>query len=214
MTLRFFSCLILLLHAPLTLARDYDIDVIALFKNRAVLEINGEQVLLSEGETTPHGIRLVSADSREAVIRLGDEEFRLDLSSKIGTRYADPSNATVTIQLNDIGQYRTAGSINDVPTSFVVDTGANVVAINASHARQLGIELDGARSVETVTAGGRVQSWEVRLASVEVGGIRASNVQAVVLAGQFPPEVLLGMSFLRNVEINESSGVMVLTSKL
>ena len=209
MTLRFFSCLILLLHAPLTLAREYDIDVIALFKNRAVLEINGEQVLLSE-----HGIRLVSADSREAVIRLGDEEFRLDLSSKIGTRYADPSNATVTIQLNDIGQYRTAGSINDVPTSFVVDTGANVVAINASHARQLGIELDGARPVETVTAGGRVQSWEVRLASVEVGGIRASNVQAVVLAGQFPPEVLLGMSFLRNVEINESSGVMVLTSKL
>ncbi len=194
------------------LAQEVDIDVIALFKDRAVLEINGKQVLMKEGDIS-QGIRLLSADSREATIELGGQQITLDLSSKIGTQFAAPENATVTIQLNEAGQYRTMGSINNRPTRFVVDTGANVVAMNLAQARALGIDVSSAREVEAVTASGAVQSFEVFLDEVEVGGIRANNVQAVILPGQFPVEILLGMSFLRNVDIRESSGVLVLTSE-
>lgn len=200
-------------QASMVSAQEVDIDVIALFKGRAVLEINGEQSLFREGDVVK-GIRLIRADSREALIELGGEEIRLDLTSRIGTRYEAPQNASVTIQLNDVGQYRTRGSINNRPATFVVDTGANVVAMNMNDARALGIDLAGARAVDVTTAGGAVKSFEVFLDEVEVGGIRANNVQAAVLTGSFPQEILLGMTFLSNVQITESAGVLVLTSEL
>ncbi len=199
--------------ASTAVAQSVDIDVIALFKGRAVLEIDGKQSLLSEGDIVK-GVRLIRADSQEAVIRVDGEEITLDLSSRIASRFAGPQNATVTIQLNDLGQYRTEGSINNRPVSFVVDTGANVVAMNINQARALGIDVDGARVVNVQTAGGNVESYEVTLDEVEVGGIRVNNVQAAVLQGAFPQEILLGMTFLSNVKISESSGVLVLTSEL
>lgn len=50
----------------------------------------------------------------------------------------------------------------------------------------------------------------VTLDTVSVGGIAVRNVQAVVIDGVYPVDILLGMSFLRNVDIKESSGVMQL----
>ncbi|MDZ7684026.1 MAG: hypothetical protein U5O39_02350 [Gammaproteobacteria bacterium] len=129
----FFLALILGLSLVATAtARQVDIDVIALFKGRAMLEINGERMLLAEGERSDEGVLLVSANSREAVVDVGGQEIALDLSSRINAEYAVADSVTVTIGLNDLDQYRTTGSINGRPTSFVVDTGANIVAMNAS----------------------------------------------------------------------------------
>ncbi len=191
-----------------------DIDVVALFKDRAVLEINGEQQLLDVGETSKEGIRLISADSREAFIELGTETIRLDLTSRIGTQFEEAPEAMVSIALNEIGQYRTMGSINERPTWFVVDTGANVVAMNREIAESLGVDLRRGRQMQSITAGGPVRSWEVLLPQVEVGGIRVNNVRAAVLEGPFPVDVLLGMSFLGSVQMQESNGVLVLKRKL
>lgn len=210
-------CLILLTTlafvGPLS-AQEVDIEVIGLFKGRAMLEINGEQILLSEGQRSDEGVLLLSANSREATIEVGGERLTLDLSSRIAASYAAAEEAQVSIALNDRDQYRTTGSINGRPTSFVVDTGANIVAMNAGHARQLGIDYQDGRQSKAMTAGGPVRSWDVSLAEVEVGGIRVNNVRAAILEGQFPQQILLGMTFLRNVEMRESSGVLVLTSKM
>jgi len=214
MKLRLFTFGFGLMFAALAAARQVDIDVIALFEGRAMLEINGERRLLSEGERSDEGVLLVSADSREAVIEVGGEKMTLDLSSRIAASYAERESETVTIALNSLDQYETPGSINGRPTSFVVDTGANIVAMNVSHARQLGIDFQRGRPSQVETAGGNVRSWDVSLSSVEVGGIRVQNVRAAILEGRYPRQILLGMSFLRNVEMRESSGVLVLTSKM
>ena len=107
----------------------------------------------------------------------------------------------------------TTGSINDVPVSFLVDTGATLIAMNSGTARRLGIEFESLESGNAVTAGGNVKSWRVALSSVQVGGIRRENVEAAVLAGDYPLEILLGMTFLRNVRMEESDGILVLSSK-
>ena len=69
------------------------------------------------------------------------------------------------------------------------------------------------RPIQAITAGRRVNGWRVQLSGVTVGAITVMNVDALVLEGNSPPNVLLGMTFLRNVEISEKDGVMVLSSE-
>jgi aspartyl protease family protein len=47
-----------------------------------------------------------------------------------------------------------------------------------------------------------------------VGEITQKNVQAIIIDGENPKDILLGMSFLQHVDISENAGLMVLTSKL
>lgn len=205
----------LLLVAASAGADELDIDVVGLFKDAVLLDINGNRQMLKQGEKSPEGVLVVSADSREAVIEVNGERMTLNLTSRIGTQFKPPEHGTVSIPLNDVGQYRSAGTINGRPVSFLIDTGATLVAMNAAHARRLGIDFNtSGRKRRATTAGGVVNSWEVRLESVQVGDIRITNVPAAVLEGDYPEEVLLGMTFLRNVEISESSGLMVLKSKM
>ena len=54
-------------------------------------------------------------------------------------------------------------------------------------------------------------SYLVRLDEVEVGGIRVKGVDAAIVEGGYPTEILLGMSFLRSVGFSERAGVLTLT---
>ncbi|NND44879.1 MAG: TIGR02281 family clan AA aspartic protease, partial [Xanthomonadales bacterium] len=51
----------------------------------------------------------------------------------------------------------------------------------------------------------------VVLDELVIGGITAHNVEAAVIEGSFPQTPLLGMSFLRQVSMEESAGVLTLT---
>ncbi len=196
-----------------TSASEVEIDVLGLFKNAALLNIEGNRILLKVGDRSPQGVELVSATSKEAVIRLSGETITLNLSSRIAAEFDAAETVSVSIMLNDAGQYRTTGSINGRPVTFLVDTGANIVAINSRMAATLGVDASKGRIMRATTASGVIESRQVTLNSVKVGGIQAKNVQAAVIQGDFPQEILLGMSFLRNVEIRENAGVMQLTAK-
>jgi aspartyl protease family protein len=194
-------------------AQEMDIEVVALFKNAAMLKIDGKQRLLKTGEKSPEGITLEEADSEAATIRYDGNSVVLGLSQRISTRYEEPGLATVSVQINQQDQYITTGSINGSPVKFLVDTGANIVAMNTKTARGLGIDISTGRKMRATTAGGTIDSTEVYLGMVQVGEIKISNVQAVVLEGEYPTEVLLGMSFLRKVKIEENAGLMMLTAE-
>jgi aspartyl protease family protein len=195
-------------------AQEKDIEVVALFKNAAMLKIDGKQRLLKTGEKSPEGITLEEADSETATIKYDGNSVVLGLSQRISTRYEEPGLATVSLQINNQGQYITTGSVNGSPVKFLVDTGANIVAMSAKTARGLGIDTSAGRKMRATTAGGTIASTEVYLGMIQVGEIAISNVQAVVLEGEFPTEVLLGMSFLRKVKIEENAGLMMLTAEL
>ncbi len=207
------SVAVLLVMSFQSVAQDLDMEVVGLFKNVAVLNISGNERLLKVGQLSPEGVLLVSADSKEAVIEISGKKIHMTLSSRIGAEFKTPASVTVSIMLNGAGQYRTTGSINGRPVSFLVDTGATIVAINSITAKSLGIDSSRGRVLRATTASGVVESAEVFLDIVKVGGIKIRNVQAAVIPGSFPLDILLGMSFLRNVEIRENAGTMQLTTK-
>ena len=144
---------IILLLLPACFAQELDIDVLALFKDKAMLSISGNNILLKVGERSPEGVLLVSADSRVASIEHNGKIFSLDLSSRISTDFQEPANVSVSILLSKTGQYKTSGSINGRAVSFLVDTGANIVALSTPAARALGLDPSKGRLMQAITAG-------------------------------------------------------------
>jgi aspartyl protease family protein len=105
----------------------------------------------------------------------------------------------------------TTAQINGRSVEVLVDTGANVVAMNTDHARKLGVDLKSGKPASVETAGGVVKARFVVLRSVNLGGIKVNNVQASVIEGEFPGTILLGMTYLQHVDIQEENGVLSLT---
>lgn len=190
------------------------VEATGLFKDRAMLRVLGQDRYVRVGETTPEGATLLEADSEHALVRLDGETYRLSLTDRVGGRFAAVEDTSISISPDSMGQYRVGGSINGGYVDFLVDTGASVVAISSRQARALGIDFANAENRSTVvTAQGEVPSYLVTLAEVNVGGITAHNVQAAVIEGDYPVEVLLGMSYLRTVTMGENAGVLVLARK-
>jgi len=205
--------LITLLVSQFSVAEQLDIEVVGLFSDAAVLRINGKQLLLKTGETSPEGVLLVSASSSDATIEYQGNRSTMLLSDRISSDFQKPGVVSVSVQINRQGQYIAMGSINGRPVRFLIDTGANIIAMNSKMARNLGIDFSGGKKITATTAGGAIRSWEVILGAVQVGEIKVTNVQGAVLEGEFPKDILLGMSFLKSVKIQENAGLMVLTSQ-
>ena len=63
------------------------------------------------------------------------------------------------------------------------------------------------------TASGVVATWELTLDSVEVGGLKVNYVPAAVISGDHPYQVLLGMSYLKNLKVEHNGTTMLLQKK-
>jgi aspartyl protease family protein len=186
------------------------IHVEGLLTDAAILQVDGERKMLRVGDTF-RGVTLVAAYSRTATLEVGGETLVLGLSSRIGSNYEPPPAQVVTIQRDALLQYHTVATINGRQLAALVDTGANVVAMNSAHATSLGLDYRSGTPAMVETASGQVSAWIVILPSVSVGGIRVESVQASVVEGDFPATVLLGMTFLRHVKLQEESGVLSLS---
>ena len=187
------------------------VEVVGLFNGRAVLRIPGiGEKLLKVGQQQG-GVTLLAADANSARIRYQDETYRLTLSSRIAGRYQPAAQAQVSINADGLGQYQVRGSINGQFVNFLVDTGASIVAISSRAADSMGIDYLGGRRGNVQTAQGVAESFFVNLDKVTVGGISVPNVQAAVIRGDYPTDILLGMSFLKVVKMEENNGVLLLT---
>ncbi len=114
----------------------------------------------------------------------------------------------VVLQRNRAGHYITPGLINGKPVSFLLDTGATGVAVSEKLATLL--DLSPGQAVMTETANGRVKSYLTRLDSVSVGDIVQYDVRATIAPGLTSQEVLLGMSFLKHLEIIQRGDTLTL----
>jgi aspartyl protease family protein len=198
-----------------TLLAQPRVQVVGLFPDAAVLNIDGQRELLRVGERTSSGIELISADSQSAVLRVDGEERSYALSRDYGVAAGEPvQKASMRIARGAGAHYWVAGSINGRTVQFLVDTGATAVAMNEAEARRLGIDFRVAgQPVVVNTAGGEVQAWRITLQRLKIGELEALGVDAVVLTGDSPAEVLLGMSFLSRVNWREEQGLLVLEAK-
>lgn len=204
---------ILLLLALPALAVD-QVVVLGLFSGKAVLEIDGKRRVLKAGERSPEGVLLVSADSRAATIEIAGKQQRMELGTHIGGSFQGPQLAEVQVWPDQRGMYKIVGSINGLPVDFLVDTGASTIAMNSSQAKRLGIDfrVQGDRGMVS-TASDVVPAYKVTLDRVTVGDITLRQVTAVVIDGAQPQDVLLGMSFLGQLDMQRQGQVMVLKQK-
>lgn len=114
----------------------------------------------------------------------------------------------VVLRRNRAGHYVASGLINGEPVVFLLDTGATDVALSLPLARRLGLPL-GPGGISK-TANGNVRVWSTRLDSVDLGGLVARDVRASVLPQMPGDEVLLGMSYLKQVELLQRGDTLTL----
>ncbi|MCF6281858.1 MAG: TIGR02281 family clan AA aspartic protease [Candidatus Polarisedimenticolaceae bacterium] len=127
-----------------------------------------------------------------------------DIMSVSGNSHA----SQVVLQRNRMGHYVADGRINGEIVRFLVDTGATDVAIPAELAQRLNLKRG--RSGVSRTANGDTVTWATRLESVDLGGLVQYDVRASILPGMSGSEVLLGMSYLKHLELTQRGGELML----
>ena len=188
------------------------VKVIALFADKALLQVGEQQKIVRKGETF-EGVLLQSASGRGAVVVVDGNEMKLGLNQSIAGNFKKPERSSLKIYPDALGMYFVDGEINGQKTRFLVDTGATYVTLSGNKARQIGIDFRKGSPSQVQTAAAVVTAWTVKLDSVSVGGIRMSNIDATVIAGDQPVEVLLGNSFLQHTRMQKAGAVLELNKR-
>jgi aspartyl protease family protein len=198
---------LIVLFLPLTASAVEKVTLFALFKGKAILMVDGQRRVVATGEATPEGVRLISTDTET-------EEVELEIDGRterlrLGIVYApikSGGKGNATIFPDRKGQFFADGYINNVAVQFLIDTGATSIAMSSAHADRIGLDYrrSGRRGYAT-TASGVVPMYSVSLQKVQVGDITLHGVEAGVIEGNFPVEILLGMSFLGQVDMRQQA---------
>lgn len=187
------------------------LTVLALFEGKVLLHVDGERRLIAEGETSPEGVTLLEADSDRAIVEINGREEVLEFgmvtgfpgaSGDVSPTWDGPEK--LTLWAEDDGFFYAPGSINGSSVRFLVDTGANTIALSRSLAERLGIDYRAGRQGVATTASGVTPMYMVTLDRVSIGEITLRNVEAGVLLGSHPDIPLLGMSFLGKLDMNRT----------
>ncbi len=192
-----------------------NIAIVGLFKDKAIITIDGKRRVLKSGETSPEGVTLVSASSKEAVLEVDGLRKTYTLDTRIGAYFeGPPPGVTVTVAPDSYGMYHVNGSINGFQVDFVIDTGATLVSMNRNHAKRIGLnyKLDGIESASH-TASGIAKIYLVQLDKVRVGDIELRDVAGAVHDDDFPAVVLLGNSFLNKINVRREGRILQLEKK-
>jgi aspartyl protease family protein len=197
--------------------RAADVAVTALFSGKAVIVVdNGRPRTVSVGETTPDGVKLLSATSGSAVVEYAGKRQTLLLGQ--GTRIGSSTPASarsdrVTLTVGSGGHFWASGAINGVPVRFLLDTGATAVALSSDSAKRLGLNYTAGTRVPVRTASTSTAGYRITLDTVSVGQITLNGVDALVLEGRYPEEALLGMSFLSRTQMKREGDTLTLVRR-
>ncbi|HTF83294.1 MAG TPA: TIGR02281 family clan AA aspartic protease [Cellvibrio sp.] len=209
----FQACLVVILLLVAQAATAMDIQVRMLARGSALLEIDGKQRMLRDGNKSPEGVLLVSSDGKKAVIEVDGKRQALTLTKRIATNFTTAQKSVVRIASTHGGHYVTPGRINGMPVEFMVDTGATMIAMNYVVAERLGIDYRAGRPIKVNTANGVAQAYEVILSSVSIGDLEVQQIRAAVSTTEFPQVILLGNSYLGKVDMQVDNGVLLLQSR-
>ena len=115
----------------------------------------------------------------------------------------------VTLLRNKYGHYVASGEINNQPVTFLLDTGATLIAIPEHIANQLNLKKG--NSFLTETTNGSSVSYRTILDKVSLGDIVMNNVPASISSGMQFDEILLGMSFLKHLKMTQQGKQLTLS---
>lgn len=135
-----------------------------------------------------------------------DQQF--NPNQTLTTRYLDGDVREVTLQRNRHGHYVTNGQINGKDVVFMLDTGATGVAVPVGIARDIGLKQGAA--IELFTANGRATGYLSNLDSIGIDGIELENIRAVINPNDSSDMILLGMTFLKEIEFTQRGDELIL----
>lgn len=193
-----------------------NVQVFALSKNVVILNIDGQRRVLRRNDVSPEGVKLIHATTDQAVVEIEGVQHVLQQNmvaqpvGKIDRRRGKSS----TLIADKNGFFYANGTINGRSVRFLVDTGANTIAMSSVTARQLGLDTRRGQPGRAATASGMTDFVAITLNSVSVGDIKVNDVRAAVLAGSHPRVPLLGGSFLRHVKMTQEGNRMQLEQRL
>lgn len=187
------------------------VSVVGLFKDKAIVSIDGGKARTMSVGQTLQGVKLLSSHSGEASFEVDGARRLLGMGQSFGGQPSD-SRASVSLTADVRGHFMAGGSLNSYPVNFLVDTGATSIAISGAEARRMGLDYKGGRGSAVNTAAGVIPAWRVTFNTVKIGGITLNQVEGIVVeSGLNTP--LLGMSFLNRMEMKRDGQTMTLTQR-
>lgn len=115
----------------------------------------------------------------------------------------------IVLTRNRYGHYVATGKINGQMVNFLLDTGATLVVVPEHIATQLNLKKG--YGFQSETANGMSQSYASLLDSVSLGDIVMTNVQGSISTGMEFDEILLGMSFLKHLNMSQQGKTLILS---
>jgi len=151
-----------------SLAEAKSVAAIALFKDRAMLSVDGTKAKIVRAGSSYRGVKVISSNTSEAVVEIDGVRKTLTLNSTavLGTALgtAPSSKATsVVLYENDVGFFESEGQVNGRSIRFLVDTGANLVVFNSRHASRLGLDYLSGDKGYASTASGRAPMYTINV---------------------------------------------------
>ena len=126
----------------------------------------------------------------------------------ISTQVLDSGQREIVLQSSTHGHYVATGKINQQKVVFLVDTGASFVSVPETVANKVGLKKGA--PITASTANGNVTVYATILDSISIGEIELNNVKADINPHMKGQEILLGMSFLRNLSVTHEDGTLTI----
>ncbi|AVO42287.1 retropepsin-like aspartic protease family protein [Simplicispira suum] len=207
-TLVFAACLAL---AGAPAAHAQDVALAGVLGSKALMVVGGGAPRAVAPGESYGGVKLISVSSEGAVVEASGQRHTLRLGTPVSVG-ASGKGRRVVLTPDSQGHFMREGQINGKGTTFMIDTGASVVAIGQVDAERMGLDFRKGQQVGVRTANGTAQGWRVKLNSVRLGDIELYGVDAVVTP-QAMPFVLLGNSFLSDLHMTRNAQQMVLEKR-
>lgn len=201
-------------------AAQTSVTVSGVMGDKALVSVNGAAPRVMRPGEIVAGVRLVGVgpqgveivvDGRRHVLAIGQ-----GVHAPMATAGADGAAAAgerVVLTADARGHFSATGTVNGLPVRFMVDTGASLVSLPGSVARQAGINLSEAMPVVINTANGRARAQRVVINSLKLGQISVNLVEALVVDDTALSQPLLGMSFLNRTNMLREGDTLVLTQR-
>ena len=117
-------------------------------------------------------------------------------------------NVEIVLDQNQEGHYVAGAFINNIPVDVMLDTGASSVSIPERLAAEM--KLQYGLEMMVSTANGNIPVYATRLDEVRLGDIVLRNVRADINPYMDDDFVLLGMSFLKQLEFTQRGKKLIL----
>jgi aspartyl protease family protein len=166
---------------------------------QALLVIDGGAPRAVAVGATVQGVRLLELRPEEAVVEIEGQRHALRLGASAQHLGGAPSPGTgsqITLSSDASGHFLAPGRINGRGVTFLVDTGATLVALGRDEAERLGLPYQKGQRVGLRTANGDAIGWRIALDTVR--------------QPQPMPFVLLGNSFLSRFQMRRDNDTMTL----